>query len=171
MASAGWVRYRLRSAVEAYDFGQFRTVVDVGGGNGALMVELLRMYPRPGGIVFDVPRLGEGARQMINAAGLMARCQFQAGNAFEAVPAGGDAYVLSNFVINWPDHEAIVPLRNCRKSIAPDGELLLGEWIMPSGDEPKEGLRFWDTVTMDLVMLTVFGSGGGHVRTRCLSGF
>ena len=166
MTSAGWVRYRFRPAVEAYDFGQFRTIVDVGGGNGTLMVELLKTYSQPSGTVFDVPRLAEAARQTIEAARLTARCQFLGGNAFEAVPAGGDAYLLSNFVISWGDDEALVPLRNCRKAIAPGGKLLLVEWVIPTGDNPKEGFRFWDTVTMDLIMLAAFGSRSGHVRTR-----
>lgn len=165
MTAAG-IRYRIRPAVEAYDFGQFRTIVDVGGGNGTLMVELLKKYPQPTGTVFDVPRLAEAARQTIEAAGLTARCQFLGGNAFEAVPAGGDAYLLSNFVISWGDDEALVPLRNCRKVIAPGGKLLVVEWLIPTGDEPKEGFRFWDTVTMDLIMLAAFGSRSGHVRTR-----
>lgn len=160
------VRYRFRPTVEAYDFGQFRTIVDVGGGNGTLMVELLKTYPQPSGTVFDVPRLAEAARQTVEAAGLSARCQFRGGNAFEAVPAGGDAYLLSNFVISWGDDEAVVPLRNCRKVIAPNGKLLLVEWVMPTGDDPKDGFRFWDTVTMDLIMLAAFGSRSGYVRTR-----
>lgn len=166
MTSAGWVRYRFHPAVEAYEFGQFRTIVDVGGGNGTLMVELLKTYPQPSGTVFDVPRLAEAARQTIEEARLTARCQFLGGNAFEAVPAGGDAYLLSNFVISWGDDEALVPLRNCRKAIAPGGKLLLVEWVVPTGDDPKEGLRFWDTVTMDLIMLAAFGSRSGYVRTR-----
>ncbi len=166
MTAAGWIRYRFRPAIEAYDFGQFRTIVDVGGGNGTLLVELLRTYPRPTGRIFDVPRLAETARQTIQAAGLIARCQFVGGDAFEAVPTGADAYVLSNFVISWGDDEALVPLRNCRKAIAPDGKLLLIEWVMPTGDQPKDAFRFWDTVTMDLVMLAAFGSRSGYVRTR-----
>lgn len=165
MTSAGWIRYRFRPVVEAYDFGQFRTIVDVGGGNGTLMVELLNTYPQPTGTIFDVPRLAEAARQTIEGARLTARCQFIGGNAFEAVPPGGDAYLLSNFVINWGDDEALVPLQNCRKAIAPSGKLLLVEWVMPNGGDPKEGFRFWDTVTMDLVMLAAFGSRSGHVRT------
>lgn len=164
MASA--VRYRLRQTVEAYDFGQFTTIVDVGGGNGALMVEILKAYPETTGIVFDVPRIAEGARQTLDAAGLTTRCRFVGGNAFEAVPAGGDAYLLSNFLIAWEDDEAVVPLRNCRKAIASHGKCLLVEWLVPAGDEPKEEFRFWDTVTIDLIMLTVFGSRSGHVRTR-----
>ena len=167
MTSAGWIRYRFRPAVEAYDFGQFDRIVDVGGGNGALMVELLTKYSVPHGIVFDVPRLAEVARQKIDGAQLTTRCEFIGGNAFEAVPAGADAYVLSNFLISWGDDEALVPLRNCRKAVAPRGKLLLIEWIMPTGGERREGFRYWDTVMMDLIMLAAFGSRSGYVRTAC----
>ncbi len=166
MTSAGWIRYRFRPAIEAYEFGQFRTIVDVGGGNGTLLVELLKVYPQPTGTVFDVPRLAEAAQQAIEKAGLTARCHFLGGNAFEAVPPGADAYILSNFVISWGDDEALVPLRNCRKAIAPGGKLLLVEWVIPTGNEPAEGFGFWDTVTMDVIMLAAFGSRSGYVRTR-----
>lgn len=166
MTSAGWIRYRFRPAIEAYDYGQFNTIVDVGGGNGTLMVELLRTYPRPTGTVFDVPRLAEAARRTIGAATLNERCKFVGGDAFESVPAGGEAYLLSNFVISWGDEDALVPLRNCRKAMAATGKLLLVEWIMPTGEEPTNSFRFWDSVTMDLIMLAAFGSRRGHVRTR-----
>jgi SAM-dependent methyltransferase len=164
MASA--VHYRHRPAVDAYDFGQFRTIVDVGGGNGALLVEVLTAYPQPTGIVFDVPRLAEGVRQTMEAAGLTARCRFIGGNALEAVPAGGDAYILSNLVLNWEDEEAIVALQNCRKGIAPQGKLLLVDWIIPAADEPREAFRWWDTVMTDLIMLAAFGSRRGRIRTK-----
>jgi len=130
------------------------------------MVELLTKYSVPHGIVFDVPRLAEVARQKIDGAQLTTRCEFIGGNAFEAVPAGADAYVLSNFLISWGDDEALVPLRNCRKAVAPRGKLLLIEWIMPTGGERREGFRYWDTVMMDLIMLAAFGSRSGYVRTR-----
>src|SRR5262249_48563733 len=135
-----------------------RAIVDVGGGNGTLLVELLRTYPRPIGTVFDVPRLAEAAQRTIDAAGLTRRCKFLGGNALESVPAGGDAYLLSNFVISWGDDEALVPLRNCRKVMAATGKLLLVEWIMPTGEGPQHTFRFWDSVTMDLIMLAAFGS-------------
>lgn len=166
MTSAGWVRYRFRPAIEAYDFGQFEAIVDVGGGNGTLLVEVLKTYPRPTGTVFDVPRLAEAVQRTIAAAGVGGRCKFVGGDAFESVPAGGDAYLLSNFVISWGDDEALVPLRNCRKVMRATGKLLLLEWIMPTGDVPNDSFRFWDSVTMDLIMLAAFGSGSGHVRTR-----
>jgi hypothetical protein len=101
MASAA--RYRHRPAVDAYDFGQFRMVVDIGGGNGALMAEILQVHPQLTGIVYDLPRAAAAAQQTIDAHGLTDRCRFVGGDAFETVPAGGDAYVFSNFLVSWGD--------------------------------------------------------------------
>jgi SAM-dependent methyltransferase len=158
--------FRHRPAVEAYNFGQFAMVVDVGGGSGALMAEILKAYPQPTGIVFDLPRVAAAAQQTIDAGGLGDRCRFIAGDAFETVPGGGDAYVLSNFLVSWADDQAVILLRNCRKAIAENGKVLLIEWVMPAGNEPRERFRFFDTVYRDLIMLSVNGSGGGRVRTR-----
>ena len=164
MASEG--PFRHRPAVEAYDFGQFGTVIDVGGGNGALMVEILTAYAQPTGIVFDLTRTAPAAKQAIDASRLGDRCRFIGGDAFETVPSGGDAYVLSNFLVSWADDQALVLLRNCRKAIAENGKVLLIEWIMPAGNEARERFRFFDTVSRDLIMLSVNGTGGGRVRTR-----
>lgn len=166
---AGEVEYRHRPAAEAYDFAQFKTVVDIGGGNGALMAEILRLYPRPTGVVFDLPRAAAGAQQTIDANGLADRCHFAAGDAFESVPRGADAYVLSNFLIALADNQALIPLRNCREAVGGDGKILLVEWIMPIGSEPREHFRFWDITRVDLMLFAQSGSGGGRVRTR--SGF
>jgi O-methyltransferase len=167
MASEG--PFRHQPAVEAYDFGQFSTVVDIGGGNGALLAEILKKYPRPDGIVFELPRTAAVAQQTIDAGGLSDRCRFIGGDAFETVPSGGDAYVLSNFLVVWEDDRAVIPLRNCREAIAENGKVLLIEWVMPAGNEPREGFRFWETVSRDLIMLSINGSRHGRVRTR--SGF
>jgi hypothetical protein len=96
MASA--VRHRHRPAVDAYDFGRFKTVVDIGGGNGALMAEILSVYPRLSGLIFDLPRAAAVAQRTIDAGGLTDRCRFIGGDAFKGVPRGGDAYVFANFL-------------------------------------------------------------------------
>jgi hypothetical protein len=166
---AGEVRYRHRPTVDAYDFGQFRTVVDVGGGNGALMAEILKARPQPTGIIFDMPRSAAIAQQTIDSSGFGDRCRFVGGDAFEAVPGGADAYVLSNFLIGWGDDQAVIPLRNCRKAVGGDGKVLLVEWVMPTGSEPREEFRFWDITRVDLMLFAQSGSAGGRVRTR--SGF
>jgi SAM-dependent methyltransferase len=167
MASA--VLQRLRPAVEAYDFGQFRTVVDIGGGSGALMVEILRAYPQPTGIVFDLPRTEAAAQRTLHESGVGDRCRFVAGNAFEGVPNGADAYILSNFLVARGEDEAVILLRNCREAVRENGRVLIIEWVMPAGSESREDPWFWDTVAVDLNMLAVYGSAGGRVRTR--SGF
>jgi O-methyltransferase domain len=161
MASAA--RYRLGPAVAAYDFSRFRTIVDVGGGNGALLIAILSRFTGPQGIVFDLPGVAERARQNIEAAGLTGRCHVVGGNAAEMVPEGGDCYILSNFLVDTSDARAISILRNCRRAIRAGGVLLLIEWVMPSSGEPHDSYKFWDTASIDLIMLVTGGSG--RVRT------
>jgi SAM-dependent methyltransferase len=166
MASA--VQYRHRPVVDAYDFGKFSKIVDVGGGNGALMVEIMTTHPQPTGIVFDVPRIAASAQELFEAASLNARCRFIGGDALKGVPSGGDAYILSAVVSGWEDEEAVVVLKHCRKHLAPQGKLLLVDWIMPAADEPRDGFRFWDTVITDLIMLA---TAGRHGRIRTIAEF
>ena len=94
---------------------------------------------------------------------------FCRGRCFGDRYRGYDAYVLSNFLVSWGDDHAVILLRNCRKAIAENGKVLLIEWVMPAGNEPRERFRFFDTVSRDLIMLSINGSGRGRVRTR--SGF
>lgn len=163
MASAAL--FRLRPAVAAYDFSQCRTIVDVGGGNGALLIEILRTYDGPRGIVFDLPAVSERARREISAAGLADRCTAVGGSAFETVPEGGDAYILSNFVITMDDERAAGVLRHCREAMAAGGSVLLVEWVMPAGGEATDPYTSWDTSAIDLTMLSTNGAGSGRVRT------
>jgi SAM-dependent methyltransferase len=151
MAGGGWLRHRLRPALEAYDFGQFGSIVDIGGGNGALMAEILFAHSQVRGTVFDLPRLAGAAHATLTQAGVTSRCDFVSGDAFESVPVGRDAYILSNFVNSFSDDEVLVVLRNCRRAISSGGKLLLVEWVVAS--DSRDSYRAWDTVTMDLVML------------------
>lgn len=163
MASAA--RYRHRPAVAVYDFSTFGSIVDVGGGNGALLISILQEYSQPRGIVFDLPPVVARARGNIEAAGLAHRCSVVAGTALESVPEGGDAYLLSNFLIDIDDHRAGTILRNCRKAMADGAKLLLIEWVIPTADDAADPYRLWDTASMDLIMLVIGGSRGGRVRT------
>jgi hypothetical protein len=115
----------------AYDFSRFGTVVDVGGGNGAILTGILSATPGPNGIVFDQPATAAKAREKILAAGLASRCQAVGGNFFTAVPEGADAYVLKHVIHDWEDEKAIAILRNCRRAMAGDGTLLILEGVYP----------------------------------------
>jgi hypothetical protein len=163
MASAA--RARLRPAVEAYDFGQFGSIVDLGAGNGALLIEILRAYDRPRGVVFDLPAVAERARENIAAAGLADRCIAVGGSALKTVPEGGDAYVLSNFLVVMNDERVVEILQRCREAMASEGKVLLIECIASAGGEPTNSYKAWDTTTVDLTMLSTNGNDGGRVRT------
>jgi hypothetical protein len=166
MASEAPTRHR--PALEAYDFGQFKTVVDIGGGNGALIVEILSVHRQLSGIVFDLPRAAASAQETIEASGLIDRCQFIGGDAREEVPGGGDAYIFANFFVGSDDDRAVRSLRNTRKVIAENGRLLLLEWVMPTRDEPPMSFRSWETVSRDMLLLSISGSKSG---VRSLAAF
>ena len=146
-----------RAVAAAYDFSQIGTVVDVGGGRGALAVELLRAHPHLRGVVFDQPAVAAGAREAIAAAGLTGRCQAVGGDFFAAVPEGGDAYLLKFILHDWDDERAVAILRACRRAVPEDGRLLVVELLLPRGNAPSFAK------TQDVNMLINLG---GRERTE-----
>jgi hypothetical protein len=115
----------------AYDFSAFRTLMDVGGGNGAILTGILQAYPDLNGIVFDQPATAERAREKLGAAGLAARCRAVGGDFFREVPTGADAYLLKHVIHDWNDQKAIAILTNCRRAMPPTGKLLIVEGVYP----------------------------------------
>ena len=142
----------------AFDFSDRRLVVDVGGGEGALVAEILAQWPQTTGLVFDQPHVVEGAPRLLSAAGVQDRCQVVGGSFFESVPAGGDAYILQHVLHNWDDLRCQRILSNCRASMAAAAVLLIVENIVPDDAVPSEHL-----VMLDLHMMTMLG---GRERTR-----
>src|SRR5262245_51741152 len=138
-----------RATIEAYDFGGFETVVDVGGGNGSALIEILRAAPRARGIVFDLPGVVERTAPSIAEAGLADRCRAEAGSFFESVPRGADAYTLRHIIHDWDDPKSIEILCRCREAAAPRAKILVVESVIPPGDTPHPGK--W----LDIIMLAV----------------
>lgn len=135
--------------VKAYDFSRFGTVVDVGGGHGALLSAILKANPGVRGVVFDMPQVVEGAGPALRAAGLADRCTTGGGDFFQEIPAGGDAYLLKHIIHDWNDEKAAAILRTCRRAIRPTGKLLLVEIVIPPPGEPSPGKL------LDLEMLVI----------------
>jgi hypothetical protein len=142
----------------AYDFSGFRLVVDVGGGQGALLAEILAQWPQPAGLVFDQPHVVAEAPAILAAAGVQDRCQVEGGSFFETIPAGGDAYVLQHVLHNWNDERCAAILRNCRAAMAAGSMLLVVENILPDAGDPGANLAM-----LDLHMMVMLG---GRERTR-----
>lgn len=139
-----------------YDFARHRVVVDVGGGRGALIAGILRENPHLRGILFDLPAAVAEAPAHLAPLGVADRCEIQTGSAFEAIPPGGDVYVMSRLLHDFPDERAALLLRNCRRAMPPDGVLLIREGVLPDGPIPL------DRALLDLQMLVM---NGGRERT------
>jgi hypothetical protein len=126
------------------------TVVDVGGGNGSLLLGLLERHPRLRGIVFDLP---ETVR---DESAFGDRCTFVAGDFFESVPHG-DVYVLSTILHDWDDERATAILRTIGTAATPGTRLLVLDAVVPRGNDPH-GAKW-----LDLLMLAF---AGGRERTE-----
>ena len=134
----------------ALDWEDGETVVDVGGGNGTLLMELLRRRPGLRGIVLDLPETDRDEDALGPA------IEFVEGSFFEQVPTG-DAYVLSGIVHDWGDEEATTILRHIVEAARPSARVLLTESVIPPGNAP-EGAKW-----LDLLMLVL---AGGRERTE-----
>jgi O-methyltransferase domain/Dimerisation domain len=117
-------RGTMQAVIEAYDFGRFRTVVDIGGGNGALLADVLEAHPAVSGVVFDQPHVVAAAEALLTSRGVAKRCRIVGGSFFDSVPEGGDAYVLKQIVHDWEDDDAVTILEVVRRS-APRGAAVL----------------------------------------------
>jgi len=140
---------RCAEIVTGYDWGSHQHVVDVGGGDGSLLIALLERYPALRGTVVDLPRTAHTARVAIAAAGLADRGGVIAGNFFEPLPTGADAYVLSSIIYGWSDGSARDILRRCAEAAGPDGRVLIVEAVGQDDESPHPG--------MDLRMLVLYG--------------
>lgn len=138
----------------AYPFAG--TVVDVGGGVGNMIAQVLHAHPGTRGIVFDLPHAQEAATRRLAAAGLADRARFVAGSFFEGVPAGGDAYVLSHIIHDWDEERAVAILGHCRAAKNPGGKVLIVEMVVTPPNVPHPAKM------LDIVMLTI---PGGRERT------
>ena len=136
----------------AHDFSGYRRIVDVGGGHGALLAAVLDRYPRPLGVLFDLPDVVETARGAIDSHIAAGRVEKLAGDFSEAVPPDGDAYLLKWIVHDWDDEAAIRILTNCRTAMAPAGTVLVVEVVIPQGTAGSDATR------LDTTMLVFTGS-------------
>jgi SAM-dependent methyltransferase len=143
----------------AYDFSQFRTLVDVGGGNGALLATVLRQHAALRGRLADLPHVVSRAAEVLNRAGVADRCEIIGCDFFETVPSGGDVYVLKSVLHDWDNPHALKILRNCHRAMKPSATLLLLERVLPEQPAVEAAPRY----LIDLTMLVL--TPGGRERT------
>jgi hypothetical protein len=168
-----------------YDFSQFNTIIDIGGGQGMLLSSILKDNAKLYGVLFDLPYAIQSAkklyaRQSANSnenvnLDISSRCKLLEGDFFKSIPTtAADGYIIKNVILNWDDRSAAIILKNClqamidktssivsenqdnRKNTTP--KLLIIDTIMPEGNEPFIG-KF-----TDILMLAL--THKGRIRTE-----
>lgn len=138
-----------------------RLIIDVGGGEGAMLAGLLHDQPATHGIVADMPAVAAAATTALASAGLGERARGESADFFSSVPTGGDVYVLSNVLHDWDDAAATTILRIVRAAMSRDARLLVVENVLDApGRTPAQNR---DLHLVDLHMLVMFG---GRERTK-----
>lgn len=135
----------------AYNFGQFRQIVDVGGGQGGLLAEILKLHPTVRGTLFDLPQVVTNPAA-VSKQSLGDRWKTIGGNFFQSVPMDADAYILKRILHDWSDDECVRILQSCRAAMSESARLLVVDAVVPAGNTPHPAK------VMDILMM-VFAEG------------
>src|SRR5262245_32046505 len=126
-----------------------RNVVDVGGGTGAMLAELLRIRPEIYGTLVDLPRTVARSGETFQAAGVAERVTTVGQSFFDPLPAGADLYLLRGILNDWPDAQATAILSRCAEAARPNGRVVVLKGVGPDNSPRK--------LTIEMVLL-----GGKH---------
>ncbi|GIJ79615.1 O-methyltransferase [Micromonospora phaseoli] len=152
---SGVTGMELMAILRASDWSRFGTVVDVGGGNGRFLGDLLARFPRMRGVLFDLPGVVANAPETFAAAGVADRARVVPGSFLtDDIPTGGDAYVLKRILYSWSDEEATGVLRRIRTAMSPQGRVFILEAGRQSEADSTPLAR-----RMDMLMLTLSAGG------------
>ncbi|MEK6281375.1 MAG: methyltransferase [Acidobacteriota bacterium] len=146
----------INAVIEAYDFSDIQTLVDVAGGHGRLLTAILDANASVKGVLFDQPHVLEGARDSDQVKAVGPRCELVSGDFFQSVPAGADGYIMKHIIHDWDDERALEILKNIGKVMKEDGRVMLVESVITDSNQPDFGKL------LDIEMLV---SPGGKERT------
>ena len=140
-----------------FPFGRFARLIDIGGAAGHILADILRAHPNIEGALFDLPKTAEVARRFLDEQGLSDRSQVFAGDFFEAITPGYDAYFIKSTLHDWDDEKSVQILHNCRNAMPVNGRVLITEIVLEPGKPIGHPHRF-----IDLEMMVTLG---GKERT------
>lgn len=141
----------------AHDFGRYPVIADVGGGTGAVLASIVAAHPRARGLLYDQEHVVANAAPVLREAGVADRVRVVAGDFFETVPRGADAYLLVRILHDWEDRDALRILRTVRAAMTPAARVIVVDAVVGPPDEDPL------TKFLDLMMLV---SAGGRERTE-----
>jgi len=140
-----------------YDFSNVKKIIDIGGGKGAILMEILKKNPHISGIIAELPSAIPEADKEISKNGIQDRCRTESCDFFKNIPYGSDLYLLSNILHDWPDEKCQLILNKCHKAMTDNSKLLVIEMIVPDRNKPSI------SKLLDLEMLVITG---GAERTK-----
>jgi ubiquinone/menaquinone biosynthesis C-methylase UbiE len=157
-AMTGFSAMVVAAALDEYDFSWLagKTLVDIAGGHGRVITEILKKHPDVHGVLFDLEHVVAGAKTRIESQGLSARCAVVHGDFFKAVPEA-DAYVMKHIIHDWDDERASLILKNIHRAARPGARVVLFEAVLASGNEP----HFAKWIDIEMLVLP-----GGRERTE-----
>jgi hypothetical protein len=141
-----------------YPFSRFSTLIDIGGGQGHIVAEILQQHPALHGALLDLPPTADVARHFLAEQGLSHRCDVFAGDFFAEVPAGYEAYIIKSVLHDWDDDHAVQILRKCRDAMPSHGRVLVIEIVVYPG---KPMGHPHPMIDLEMMVLT-----GGKERTE-----
>jgi hypothetical protein len=144
------------AVAEAYSFEGIHSIVDVAGGHGSLLAEVLKRNPQLRGTLFEMPHVVEGAKNGLLKP-YMDRCSCVSGDIFTEIPSGSDAYLMKHIIHDWPDDRCVQILQACRKAVNPGGKVLVVDNVIEPGNAFAPG-KFLD------IQMLIFP--GGRERTE-----
>jgi len=154
-----------QALAEAIDFARFAHVMDVGGGYGAVLAEILAANPSLEGSVYDLGGIEAGARRYLDERGIGTRARFIAGSFFENVAEGADCHVLKYILHDWSDPEVATIMANCRAALKPGNTVVIVEKLLPeivtAADE--------SAVRSDLIMMPINGKERTLVEYKAIA--
>ncbi|WP_175408877.1 methyltransferase [Streptomyces sp. TRM64462] len=137
-----------------FDWSAVRHVMDVGGGTGVVLAEVLRARPGLKGTLFDRAPTVAAGHGAWGASDAGQRCTFSSGSFFDTLPSGADACLLVNVLHDWADEHALTVLRRCAEAVGPQGRVLIAEHLVEEG---AGGPGAAGLAELDLVMMLVYG--------------
>jgi predicted O-methyltransferase YrrM len=144
-----------KAIATAYDFAAFNVIVDLGGGQGALLAAILAKNATSRGILLDLPHVVVKAKDVLQTAGVADRCEVIGGDVFKSVPKGGDAYLIKSVLMDEDDDQAVAILKACRSGMASSAKVIVIEHLLAAPNQPE--IHFSD---MTMMVMT-----GGRERT------
>ncbi len=142
----------------AYNFGKYKHIIDIGGGQGYMLSAIAAKYPQVKCTVFDLPYVVPQAKENFKRFDVEQQCQFVEGDFFTTIPSGGDLYIMKNILHDWDDAASVTILKNIHQSMPANAHLLIIDSLIEDDNSSSFGK------ILDLQML--IGTSGGRERTR-----